>query len=102
MTTAPPPMPRYQTSRPRITILPTTDLGRWAIGLAAFFLPLVFAAAVVPRGATLGFVCGLAGGVAALTAIIRDRERAVTVLAALLPLVVGISFVLAELFGGGR
>jgi hypothetical protein len=34
-------------SRLRIRILPTTDLGWWAIGLAAAF-PLVFAAAVVP------------------------------------------------------
>lgn len=59
--------------RPRMTILPTTDFGRWAIGLAASF-PLVFAAAVVPRGAALGFVFGLAGGVAALMEITRDRE----------------------------
>ena len=88
--------------RPRITILPTTDLGRWAIGLAAASFPLVFAAGVVPRGAAIGFVFGLAGGVAALMAIIRDRERAVTVFAALLPLVVGVAFVLAELISGGR
>lgn len=46
------------------------------LGLAAAFFPLVFAAAVVPRGAALGFVFGLAGGVAALMAIVRDRERA--------------------------
>jgi hypothetical protein len=33
-------------------------------------------------------------------AIIRDRERAVTVFAALVPLVVGVGFVLAELISG--
>ena len=33
-------------------------------------------------------------------AVIRDRERAVTVFAALLPLVVGVAFVLAELITG--
>jgi hypothetical protein len=60
----------------------------------------VFAAAVVPRGAALGFVCGLAGGVAALMAIIRDRERAVTVFAAVVPFAVGVAFVLAELISG--
>jgi hypothetical protein len=86
--------------RPRITVLPTADLGRWAVGLAAAFFPLVFAAAVVPRGAALGFVCGLAGGVAAVMAIIHDRERAVTVFAALVPLAIGVAFVLAELITG--
>lgn len=86
--------------RPRTTILPTTNLGRWAVGLAAAFLPLVFAAAVVPRGAALGFVCGLAGGVVALMAIVRERERAVTVFAALVPLAIAVAFALAELITG--
>ena len=36
--------------RPRITILPTTNLGRWAVGLAVAFFPFVFAAAVAERG----------------------------------------------------
>jgi hypothetical protein len=86
--------------RPRITILPATSLGWWAAGLAAAFFPLVSAAAVLPRAAALGFVCGFAGGGAALMAIIRDRERAVTVVAALMPLAVGVGFVLAQLIGG--
>ena len=86
--------------RRRITILPTTDLGRWAVGLAAAFFPLVLTASVVPRGAALGFVCGLAGGVAALTAIVRDRERAVTVYGALVPFLVALGFVLVEVCAG--
>ena len=86
--------------RPRIAILPTTQLGWWGAGLAAAFFPLVFAAALVPRAAALGLVCGLAGGGAALVGIIRDRERAVTVLAALVPTVVGVGFVLVELVSG--
>jgi hypothetical protein len=86
--------------RPRITIVPTTNLGRWAAGLALAFFPLMFAAAVVPRGAALGFVCGLAGGVVAFTAIVRDRERAVTVFAALVPFAIAVAFVLAELISG--
>ena len=49
--------------RPRITVVPATALGWWAVGLAAAFFPLVFAAALVPTAAALGFVCGLAGGV---------------------------------------
>lgn len=82
---------------PRIAILPTTRLGWWAVGLAAAFFPLVFAAAVVPRGAALGLVCGLAGGVAASIAIVRDHERAVTVFAAVAPFAVGLTFMVAEL-----
>lgn len=86
--------------RPRITLLPTTSLGWWAVGLGAAFFVFVFAATVVPRGAALGFVCGLAGGVAALLAIVRDRERAVIVVAALIPLAIAVAFVLAEAISG--
>lgn len=75
-------------------------LGRWAVGLAAVFFPLVFATPVVPRVAALGLVCGLAGGVAALIAVVRDRERAVIVFAALAPLVIALAFGLAELISG--
>ena len=81
----------------QIPVFPTTPLGRWAAGLAVTFLPLVFAAALVPRAAAAGFVCGLAGGVTALVAIVRDRERAVTVFAALVPLAIAVGFGLAEL-----
>ena len=86
--------------RPPISILPTTKLGWWDAGLAAAFLPLMFTAAVVPRGAALGFVCGLTGGAVGLLAIIRDRERAVTVFAAVVPFVIAGAFVLAELISG--
>ena len=81
----------------RITVLPATNLGWWTVGLASAFLPLVFAAPVVPRAAALGFVCGLGGGVAALTAIIREQERALTVYTALLPLVISVAFGLSQL-----
>ena len=86
--------------RPRIVILPTTRLGWWAVGLAAGFLPLVFAAPVVPLAAALGFFCGLVGGLAAFMAIFRDRERAVTVFAALVPVGIAVAFVFAELITG--
>jgi len=86
--------------RPRTAILPTTTLGRWAVGLAIAFFPLVFAAGVVPRAAALGFLCGLAGGVGALVAIVRDRERALGVFAAAVPVAVAVAFVLAELIAG--
>jgi hypothetical protein len=85
------------TRGPRAAILPTTRLGWWAVGLGALFFPLVFAAALVPRAAALGFFCGLAGGVAAAIAIVRDHERAVAVFAAVVPLVIGVAFMLAQL-----
>ena len=84
----------------RTSLLPTTQLGRWAVGLAAAFFPLVFAAAFAPGAAALGFVCGLAGGSAALVAIVRERERALTVVAAVAPLAIAAAFLLAQLFGG--
>jgi hypothetical protein len=86
--------------RSRITILPRTGLGRWALGLGAAFFPLVLAGSVVPRGAALGLACGLAGGAASLTAIVRDGERSVAVFAALVPLAVAAAFLLAEVISG--
>jgi len=64
------------------------------------FLPLVFAAALVPRAAALGFACGLAAGIAALVAIVGRRERGVIVFAALLPVVIGVAFALTQLIIG--
>jgi hypothetical protein len=87
-------------TRPRITILPATHLGWWAVWLTAAFFLLVFAATVVPRGAALGFVSGLAGGIVALMAIVRERERGVTVFAALVPLAIAVGFVLSQLISG--
>jgi hypothetical protein len=84
----------------RLTIWPTTDAGRWAVWLAAAFFPLVFAAALVPRAAALGFACGLAGGIAALVAIVSRRERGVIVFAALVPVVIGVAFALTQLITG--
>jgi hypothetical protein len=86
--------------RPRITFLPTTNLGWWGVGLAAAFLPFVFAATVVPRGAAVGFICGLAGGVTALMAITRHQERALTVFVSVGPLVIAVGFLLVEFISG--
>ena len=84
-------------NRSRISILPTTALGRWAVGLTAVFFASVLAGTMVPRGIALGLAAGVAGGVAALVAIVRDRERAVAVFAAFVPLAIAVAFGLAEL-----
>lgn len=83
-----------------ITALPASDLGRWSVALTAAFFALVLAGTVIPRGVALAFACGLAGAAAAIVAIVRDHERAVTVFAALVPVAIVVAFFVAELVGG--
>jgi hypothetical protein len=81
----------------RVAFVPTTRLGWVALALAMAYFPLVSAWSLLPGGAALGFLAGIAGGVVALVSILRRGERAVTVFAAVVPIAfVGI-FVLAEL-----
>jgi hypothetical protein len=82
-----------------VPILPTTRPGRWAVRLAIAYVVLMLAWAILPGGAGLGLACGLVGGVAALVAL-RRGERALTVFAAVLPLVLVVFFVAAELLIG--
>lgn len=85
----------------RMTILPTTPLGSWSLRLAVAAVVLVLGWRLMgPLGAAPGFALGLAGGVAALVAVLRRGERAITVFAALLPLAFVIAFLLAELIVG--
>ena len=77
--------------------LPSTRLGWYSVGLAATFVILfmINAAVLLPapgivpwREAFVGImllVCGLAGGIAALIALIRCHERSALVWLALLP-----------------
>jgi hypothetical protein len=85
--------------RPRITFLPTTRLGWWAVGLSVGFWAFVAAATVVPRGAGIAFLLGLAGAVAGVTAIRRDGDRGAILIATFVPVVIAVAFVLAELIG---
>lgn len=91
-------LPRSTTHR--VAVVPTTRLGRWAVGLAIANVVLVLAWTILPGGAALGFACGLAGGVVGLVAIVRGRERALAVFAALAPFATVVAFVLAELLIG--
>jgi len=85
----------------RIAILPTARLGSWSVGLGVASFVLVLAWRLMgPLGALPGFVCGLVAGVVALVAIVRRGERALTVFAAIAPLVLVFVFVLAELIIG--
>ena len=70
--------------------------GWWAIGLAGASIVLIFAWSILPGGAILGFLCGIAGGVLALIAIIRQHERSWIVFLSLLPLFWVLVFILGE------
>ena len=85
----------------RFFFWPMTRLGWWAVGLAAASVVLIPSWSLMGRlGGIPGLVCGFAGGVIALLAIFRQKERAISVFAAFVPFVVVVSFVLAELTGG--
>lgn len=81
-------------------VRPTTPLGRWAAWLALGFVVFNFAWMVLPGGATLAFLCGIAGGITAIVAIWRRRERGLLAYAAIIPLLAVVAFVAAELLIG--
>ena len=83
------------------TILPTTRLGRWAAGLALAGVLLIPLWAVQPLGAFPGFGCSLIGGGLGLRAIFRHegRDRAVSVMAAVVPLAYVVLFVIGSTLG---
>jgi hypothetical protein len=82
----------------RFHFWPTTPLGWWAVGLAVASIVLVPSWKLMgPAGAFPGLSCGAAGGVVALTAMYRRKERAITVIACLVPFLFVVSFVIGEL-----
>jgi len=86
----------------RLAVLPTTRLGSWAVGLAVASIVLQSAWMLLgPLGGFPGLLAGLIGGIVALVAILRRRERAISVFVALVPFLGVIAFVLAELLGQG-
>lgn len=86
--------------RRRFAVLPMTSVGKWAVGMAVAGAVLVLGWSAIGGLGVLGFALGLAAGFAALVAIFRRGERAVTVFAALLPFLTVVVFLLAELLIG--
>ena len=76
--------------------MPQSKLGRWALGLAAASLMFQLAWSVLPGGALLGFACGLAAGIVALIALIRQHERSWLVYLCILPMLGVFVFFLGE------
>lgn len=94
-------------------ILPTTRLGWWAVRLGGVAVVIGLATAPiylwVPGGEWVNLVLGLpafaaavGSGVIAPIAIIRDKERALSVYAALIPLLFLLVFVVIEVLVGGE
>ena len=77
---------------------PATSLGKWAVGLALASFVLNFLWSVMPfhLGAFPSFLCGIIGGILALIAVTRLRDRSLLVYLAILPLISVIVFILAE------
>lgn len=80
----------------RFNETPRTKPGRWAVGLAIASIPLMLLWSVLPGGALLSFLCGLAGGILALTTIIRRKERSWLLFLAILPLLNVLFFLFGE------
>jgi hypothetical protein len=75
---------------------PHTKLSWWAVGLAAASIVLLFVWSILPGGAWLSFLCGLAGGIIALIAIIRQHERSWLVFLSVLPMLNVFIFIIGE------
>ncbi len=98
----------------RIQVLPTTPFGRWALGLAGAPVVLLFAAPLInliPGEVgnvamfvtyTLALAAAGVGGIFALIAIIRHRDRAVSVFLAAAPLLMYVLLVVVEVIVGGE
>jgi hypothetical protein len=71
-----------------LTLAPITTLGRMALGfaLAGFLLNMLWSIMPFGLGGFPGLLCSALGGLLALVAIIRDRERSWLVILAVLPL----------------
>jgi mannose/fructose/N-acetylgalactosamine-specific phosphotransferase system component IIC len=80
--------------------LATTLLGKWAVGFAVGAFLLQFAWMILPGGAALSMAFALAGGISALIAIVHQRDRAIAVYIAVVPLVMTVLFLAAELLIG--
>jgi hypothetical protein len=75
------------------------------VGLTVAFVAFLLPSIIVPGDRTLtnlvALLCGLAGGILGLRAILRHGERAVLVFLAVLPLLFAVAFLVLRLFVPG-
>lgn len=79
-----------------IAVLPTTRSGRFGAGLALVGF-ILWTVPAVPFGGRIGLGLALAGGVVALLALLQHGERAVLAFAALIPFLLGVALLVAEI-----
>jgi hypothetical protein len=77
--------------------LPTTRLGTWALALGLLFVASLPLNSFIEGAGRFVALVGLLGGALAVFAIMRRGERALLVVAALLPALFVLGFELAEL-----
>lgn len=101
-------IPRMSSTKAPRVVLPTTRLGWWAVRLAGASVVLLFAAPLVnlipgfaPVTYSLTFAGALVSGALAPIAIIRDKERALSVFATMIPLLFYLALLVLELSGVG-
>lgn len=82
---------------PGVRVLPESPIGWWAVGCAAFGTAFMLAWQLMPFGAWPGFILQVSGGVLALVAIIREKDRALTVIVAVMSMLFLIWFITVEL-----
>lgn len=85
--------------RNHIQWMPTTKLGWWAFWLALAFFPLQmlwYPLSFIGLGAIPAFLAGICAGVCAVVAVTRDKERALFVFAAMVPLLFVVFFLIGE------
>ena len=110
MTAHTPPTPLWR----RVLSSPKTRLGWWSVGLGAVSMVLlifgydvfeVLAASVPWEGVVITFLgitmllCGLAGGVVGLIALLRRHERSALVWLAMVPGLAALIFLIGEFLG---
>lgn len=84
-------------SNNRFQLLPATRTGQWGVGVALAGFLLMLAWTVLPGGGAIPLAFELVGGTMALVAIVRHGERALSVIVALIPFLLAVVFVIAEI-----
>ena len=80
----------------RIHLLPTSRLGWWAVVFSGVAIVWTLVWAIVPFGALFAFAVGSVGGVLALIAVVRDKDKSLCVYVALVPMLFVLWFLLTE------
>lgn len=91
------------TEKMKVYFFPKTKLGKWAVGFGISYFPLMmlwYPLSFIGLGGYPALLAGLAGGICALFAILKNGERSFLVYSMLVPFLFVFVFLFAELLGG--